>query len=248
MKVITLSFLLTLTLLISPERSFSQAPDSTSASLTFGNALQFQLIGGVGLNYLGELNSSSYFRIGADLSLSHSNQSGSQSNSEVESYAPPSVNSDTIATNPDQTSNSYGITLSGLYVRKLAEYRNTILYLGAGPEVTYSWTKSSDDEPGTRTSGGVSASEGTDNESTNKTAGIGPVAVLGVGSKIIEQVSLTAEIGISALYEWNSSSSGYIYSLDQPSYQYTERSNSSSHITGWVISLANVRVGILIGL
>jgi hypothetical protein len=247
MKAISLSILLTLAILIGPGKSFSQATDSTT-SFTFGNALQFQLIGGVGLDYIAGLSLSSCFRIGADLSLNHTDRSGSQSSSEIYSYPPSSPSTDTISTSPDQTSNTYAITLSGLYIQKLAQYRNTILYFGAGPEVAYSWGRSSDNEPGRRTSQGTIETQETSTESTNKTTGIGPVAILGVGSRIVDQVSVTAEIGLSALYEWSSTSSATSYSYTQPSYQYSDTFNSSSHTTGWTISLANVRIGILVGL
>ena len=57
--------LLCFTILNSQEAT-SQTTDSLSQGF-----LQFQLIGGLGVYYIGDWSASSYFRIGADMSLNH---------------------------------------------------------------------------------------------------------------------------------------------------------------------------------
>ncbi len=228
--------------------AFSQAKDSLSSSSTSDGALQFQLIGGLGVYYIGECGTYSHFRIGADLSLNHSDQSGSGT-----SYyynTPSSTSSSTTVSQPEQSSTSYQFSLSALYLQKLVEYRHASMYCGIGPSVNYSWNRSTNKSPSTETSGGTVIYSSTDSYgSTEKTSGIGPLVILGVRSRLVEHVGLSAEIGVSAVYWWNtqtyfsnSTSSGTSSDVS------TANTSSTSRLTGWAISLTGIRVGLIVEL
>lgn len=236
MKAICLAILTISIITFGSQETFSQTTDSTSSSSAFCGALQFQLTGGVGIYYIGELSQSSYYRVGADLSLNRSDQSGSESSLS---------SSDTTLSQPKQSTNSYQISLSALYIQKLAEYKKTFLYCGVGPMVTYSWQRGTSSYPSTDYYQGTTESEKYSSEYTSRISGIGPMAIFGVRTRLANQVGASAEIGISAVYQWNtqsgSSSSTYI------GYGTTSTSNNSdiSHLNGWAVSLANVRVGVV---
>lgn len=248
MKAICLAILTITIMTFDSQRTFSQTTDSTSSSSASGCALQFQLIGGVGIYYIGELNQSSYFRVGADVSLNHSDQSGDETTQYLYSSSSSSPTSDTTLSKPVQTTNSYKISISGLYIQKLAEYKTTFLYCGAGPLLIYSWDRGTSNSPSTEISEGAAYTEGYTYENTSKTSGIGPAAIFGVRSRLVDKVGLSAEVVLSAIYQWNTQTNSSSSTSSSVSYTSADNSSGISHLNGWAVSVANVRVGVVIEL
>ena len=227
------------------------ATSQTTDSLSQG-FLQFQLIGGLGIYYIGDWTTSSFFRIGADLSLNHTNQSGDSLQLSNYTTTPPSSTSASSNTSqPGHTSNSYQITLSALHVQKLLVYKQTFTYCGIGPMVSYSWSRSTNDIPtsyaqtyGTTT---YYTSGEYISENTNKISALGPFAMLGVRSLLINRVAVSAEIGFSALYQWTTQSNSSTTTSTNPSgSSNTSDAGSISHLEGWNVSLYAIRIGLII--
>ena len=130
---IHITIVLLLSTMLNLQKAQAQTTDSLIHSSSFNSALQFQLIGGIGIYYIGDWSSVSGFRIGANVSLNHSNQSGNSNGYDISIYTPPSPsNVQENASQPEQTSNLYQISLSGLYLQKLAAYKQTLVYCGIG--------------------------------------------------------------------------------------------------------------------
>lgn len=246
---IHITIVLLFSTMLNLQKVHAQTTDSLIRSSSFNSALQFQLIGGIGVYYIGDWSSVSGFRIGADVSLNHANQSGSNNGYDISIYTPPSPSSVQENTSqPEQTSNSYQISLSGLYLQQLAEYKQTLVYCGIGPEMTYHWDRSTSKYPETYTSSDTSSSTNSQ-ENTNKISGIGPLAILGVRSRLLDRVSLSAEIELSAIYQWTVQTNSYISTTTSPPYAVvTYKSGSISDLNGWSISLNAIRVGLIIEL
>ena len=249
MKAARLAILALLVGMFGAQGTFSQTRDSSSASSASCGALQFQLIGGAGINYIGKLSRSSFFRIGADLSLNHVNQSGNESSSFSYTSSSSPASSDSTIESSNQTMNSYNVSLSALYVQELAEYKSAFLYCGVGPMLTYSWSKSTDNHPVVETSGGITTFYTNTSSSTGKTSGIGPTAIIGVRSNLVNHVGVSAEIGFSAIYQWNTQSNLNISrSTSPPWYSASENVSNVSHMNGWNVSLSSVRIGVVFDL
>ena len=243
MKATCLAILTSLIVTFDAQTTYSQTGDSSSTSMQPGGAIQFQLIGGTGLDYIGYLNQSSSFRVGIDFSFNHSTQSGNQSS--YYSYSPtqpPASSGDTTISENDLATNSYSLTLSGLYIQNLTEYGNAFLYCGVGPMLVFSlqrnaWTNQSSTNLNWNNS-----------ESSSKTSGLGPIAILGARGKLCGQIEISGEIGVSATYQWNTfssfSNSGAIDLLNTS----LNSSSSISHLNGWVFSFTHIRVGVIVDL
>ena len=86
-------------------------------------------------------------------------------------------------------------------------------------------------------------------ESANKTWSLGPYVMLGVRSVLVDRVSVSAEMGFSALYQWTtwSNSSLTTNTYTSPYGSTTTNNNGSvSHLEGWNLTLATVRIGLVI--
>lgn len=240
--------LLLLLVFLNSQKVFSQTADSLVSSWPPGGALQFQFIESLGVYYIGSWDPVGHFRIGADLSLNHSNQSGT-GDSYSTSYTPsPAYESSySTATQPEQASTSYQISLSVLYLHELVGYKHTYMYGGIGPMASYSWYRFTSKSSYTQVYGSSFLSYAYEDERTNKTSAIGPLAILGVRSRLLEHVGLNAELGLSAVYQWaeQSSSSGSI-STGSSSYTTGSKNGSISHLTGWVISFTGIQVGLVL--
>ncbi len=249
---IYLAFVVLCAIALSSQQTFSQTENSVGAadSLSSTGALQFQLLGGVGLYYISDDGPTSHSRIGADVYLKHSDQSGSGDSYSTSSYTPPSSSDRQGYTNqPEQISDSYGISLSVVYLRNSAKHNS--LYVGAGPLAAYSWDREinnylSTPAPGTSSS----SSSNTSRENTNKTLGIGAIGIFGVRSRVFSHVSLSAEIGLSALYQWTTETISYTSAFTYPSNANTTTYNdgSTTHLKGWAVSLSSIRIGVIIEL
>jgi hypothetical protein len=91
---IYLGILLLFLIILNSQRVFAQTADSAAvSSSTSGGAIQFQLVGGIGVYYIGDWSPASRFRVGADVSWNHSNQSGSNTGYSIYAYVPPSSSS-----------------------------------------------------------------------------------------------------------------------------------------------------------
>ena len=226
--------------ILNSQKANSQTTDSLSQGF-----LQFQLIGGLGVYYIGDLTPTSYFRIGADLSLNHSNQSGDSLGYSNYSLSPPNV---TSTGQPEHTSNSYSFSLSALHIQKLVTYKQTFTYCGIGPMASYSWNRSTNNI----TISYSQYSSNSEDENTTKISAVGPFVMVGVRSLLVERVSISAEIGFSALYQWTtqSNSNSFTYNGSSGSSytnnSYTNNTGGISHLKGWNISLYPIRIGLII--
>jgi hypothetical protein len=87
------------------------------------------------------------------------------------------------------------------------------------------------------------------NESAQKTWGAGPIAVLHVRSYLLGHVALTAEINVTASYQWISEFDASASSaVNSPPASSVYASGSSSHTKGWEISMSSVRIGFIVNL
>lgn len=228
----------------------SQAADTLMHSSTSGGSIQFQLIGGIGVYYIGDWTASSFFRIGADLSFNHLNGSGdSLESSNYSSTSPYNTGASGNSSQPVHTSNAYRISLSALHVQKLLVYKQTFTYCGIGPLVSYSWSRSTNDINTTYATNQYYSIDGDITENTNKISAVGPFVMLGIRSLLINRVSVSAEIGFSALYQWTTQTNSRTVTetYTNPSESSNTNNNGSiSHLEGWDISLYAIRIGLII--
>jgi hypothetical protein len=238
--------LLLLPLFIKPEGR-AQTSDSSASMRANGGALQFQLIGGVGIYYIGECSSGISFRVGANAHIQHTTSSGT--NESMSAYSG-GTGPSTMTGKPDQSSSSYDITVSGLFIHTIAEYAHTSLYCGAGPMGSYS--------EGKITQGSITYSYYPTESFTSTNAytertiqwSVGPLAIIGIRARLFAPVSLSAEISAAAVYQWWSTSSTSTTQSSGTGYQYTSINvnTSNSDLKGWSIVLNNIQIGVLIEL
>jgi hypothetical protein len=249
-RTMFLGILLLFSTMLNLQRAHAQTPDSISHSSTSSGAIQFQLIGGIGIYYIGDWSPVSRFRIGADVSLNHSNQSGGGLGYSIDTEPLPSSSSSSNNTSqPEETSNSYQISLSGLCLENFAEYKHTSIYCGIGPMVSYSWSRSTSNYPRSNYGTYDTSKYIDNNEYTNRASAIGPIAIFGVRSRLLDHVALSAEIGLSALYQWSMQSNSYTSTYSsQTSPTSTFNNGNISHLKGWVLSLNDIRIGLIIEL
>jgi hypothetical protein len=230
----------------------SQTTDSLLSSWALDGAVQFQLIGGLGVYYLGDCGHVGHYRIGADLNYSHSNQSGNGSGYTMySSTPPPSSSGNSNTSKPEQNSTSYQISLSGLYLQQLAEYEHVFMYCGVGPMVSYSWnTNTSKSQSIQINSAGYVSSYENDYGGTDKTSGIGTLAIIGFRSRLLNHVGLSAEIAVSAVYQWTtqSNSSTYFSNSGLASNTNTTINSDVTHLDGWAASVSTIRVSLIMEL
>ena len=245
-KIINLATPLLLITTLNWQIARSQPTDSTSHISTSIGTIQFQLLGGLGLYYIGNCSSVSHYRIGADFYINHSHQSGGgvsyNINTAIGAQSPQYYTSI-----PDEISNSYQISLSTLYLQQIVEYKHTSIYCGVGPVISYNWDRSNDKTTDYQATPSNTAIY--DNENTTKTSGIGPLIIIGLKSRVLDHISLTAEIGLSALYQWTMNSYSYNSTYYGPgSYSSASTAGNIAHLNGWEISLTDIRIGLAIEL
>ena len=241
--------MLLLSTVLSSQVILSQTTDTTSS--TSCGAVQFQLVGGLGVYFLGEYDKVCHYRIGVDLNYSHSDQSGDGSGYDIYSSSSSSSGS-SLKSQPDQKSTSYQITLSGLFIQQLIEYKHALLYCGVGPMASYAWDTRSNKSQLTQTNiPSLSTTSSTNVQgSSSKTSGIGPLAIVGVRSQLLEHVGLSAEIAVSAVYQWTTLSDLY---SDSSVYSPSMSTNSTkegsvAHTHGWPVGVSGIRVGLIMEL
>jgi hypothetical protein len=218
---------------------FTQPIESDSTRQSIAGGFQFQLIGGLGLYYFCDSRTSSSFKVGFDASINHSNSSGNLKTLDGDIASQVSTSG-----NPEKASSSDQISASALYVYYIAEYAHTFLYCGLGPMASYSYEKGLDNW--TSSSPGVSTFTNA-NENVSTVWGVGPVGMIGIRSRIIEHVSLSAEMSFSALHQWTSQSSSLTYTATYTAGgTYKTVHTSESTLKGWSISISSIRVGIIL--
>ena len=230
------------------------APGKTAAQIadSLGNpscsALQFHLIGDVGVFYLANFGPGSFLRVGVDGSWGHSDKSGEREDIYTSLPSTGSPSTDYNVQNPEDKNTSYTVDISGVYALNLVGFANSSLYAGAGPMVSYSYGS------GSSTTSYVNGTldhyrEASTTSSTTKTWGLGPVAIVGVRCQIIRQVALTAEVSASAMHEWTSYTHLWYFES-----QYTGQNPSAGidsendHTTGWRASLNSIIIGVVVAL
>jgi hypothetical protein len=250
LKIFYLGITFVCVAILNSEQSYAQTMDTLTNSSFSNGAFQFQIIGGIGIYYIADLSTDSHLRIGADVNLNHSDQSEDRSGYSIyTSGSPSSSNLTTTTSQPEQASNSYQIIFSTLYLQKIAEYKHINLYCGVGPMLSYSWNRSTTKSGSTSTySSGINSYVYTD-ENTSNSRNLGALTILGVNSQILDHVGLTAEIGLSASYNWKTYTSSYSSSNTGTSSSPNSNVNSDvSHIRGWSVEINAIRIGIIIGI
>jgi hypothetical protein len=222
-----------------PQRTLPQITDSLSRASS--GSLQFQLLGGLGIYYITDWGSTSYLRVGIDGYFNHSDNSGDGNGYSTYSSTSGTPSSSTSTRQPEENSTSYDVSVSGIYALKIVEYANSILYCGPGPMVSYSNSKLSTTSSSTRTEASSTYQDTYTNNSTGKTWGIGPLAILGLRNQLLNHVSLSAEMSLSALYQWSS----HTYASTSTS---TSNNGDNSSSKGWYISLSKIRIGVIVDL
>jgi hypothetical protein len=224
-----------LSLLVS-QSAPAQAPDSSRAAP--GNALQFQIVGGVGVYYISGGSGSTFYRIGADASIHSANSSGTQEGRQDNTGSLGSTSGGPT----DQTSSSIQVSVSGLWLMTIAEYSHTSLYVGLGPVGTYSNDKSSYGSTNNYTyPGGSYGYTDINSYSNTKSAwGLGPLALIGIRARAFNLVT-----NLSAQYQWTSTTytSTQTYVSPSPS---VNVDSGSSKFTGWAIDLRSIQIGVAI--
>lgn len=251
LKMTYLGNLLLILTMLNSQNVHAQTTDSLTYHSTSNGAIQFQLIGGLGVYYIGDCGSAPHLRIGVDLSFDHSDQSGGNSAYSISTSTPPSSSSSShSASDPDQTSNSYQISLSGLYLQQLADYKHTSVYCGVGPLATYAWDRYRSKYPRTFIDSYNNSSTSLENnENTYKSSSIGPLTIFGIRSRLVDHVGLSAEIGLSAVYRWTTESYSYrSTSTSSGSSSSTYENGNISNLSGWVFTLNAIRIGLVIEL
>lgn len=233
---------------LGPARGFSQTTDSLVHKSC--GSLQFHLFGGFGVDYIQDLGAGSFLRLGVDGSYSHSNSSG-----DGNSYSTYTSIYDTSgsfsSTNPEGKSTSYSIALSGIYAKKVVAYEGAVLYCGLGPMVSFNYYNgSSSTSSSIRTESGNTEVDTYLNDGSSRAWGIGPLAIVGIKSHMVGNLSLNAEVDVSALYQRSSHSSAShsTYTYTTPSYTSSNDYGSNSSDKGWNVSLSSVRIGVILGL
>ena len=228
--------------------TLSQKADTLLSACAPDGAVQFQLIGGLGVYYLGNYGNVCHYRIGADINYNHSDQSGSGTSYSIYSSTPLSSSSGSSNTSqPDRNSTSYQISLSGLYLQQLAQYKYVFLYCGVGPMASYSWNTYADNS--TQSFGGSASSSTNNYGSSSKASGIGTLAIIGFESRLLEHVGLSAEIGVSAFYQWTTqSNSTYSTSSSSSGTTNTNEYGNVTHLGGWSVSVSSIRIGLVMEL
>ena len=223
----------------------AQTADTSSALITHGGALQFQLLRNFGVYYFGHWGSSSYFRIGADASFLNSNTSGTtQSN---DAYSGSSGSSSTGK--PERATSSFGINVSALWIQTIAEYARSSLYFGAGPMLSYGGYGQNSSSTETNVSYPPGNSTVSTYDDKSRSWGAGPLALLGVRAHIVGPVNVTAEMSVYAIYESTTTSNvSTSKSTDFSSFSYVSVHTGSSDTHGWEIALNSIAIGVVIDL
>ena len=248
----TLKALVLASLLLACQLAFSQSPDSSRQIRTA--ALQFQLINGFGLNYWSGLPSGSYLRVGADLSYHHSNSSGMSGGDYTYSSVSDTYSSSTHETSsgtPDDNSTSYQISISGVYLRSIPCFVNTSIFCGGGLGIQHSKGWSSSSSSTVRWDTSFRTVQTSENRNNSRSVGVGPVLVCEVQTSLISHVALSAEVSLSAMYQWSWTDSYWSYGNTSTGSSHSSSSNSQSQNTnekGWDISLNSIRLGIVVEL
>jgi hypothetical protein len=182
---------------------------------------------------------SDYQKYRLEVSTAFSNSSGDQSGNQ---YSADTLSNNSSG-NSDYNSNSIQMTLQ--YITYATPKAQTSIYFGVGPFVGLSWSKNNSNSSSTSVDFSQSQSSST---SSSSSYFVGVLGSIGVEWFFSEHISLHAEYGLSAQYNWGSSQSNSnnqvtynsIYSYTSNSY----RSNSSNTSKGWSVAGQTVVFGL----
>ncbi|HLP17996.1 MAG TPA: hypothetical protein VK470_17190 [Bacteroidota bacterium] len=229
----------------------AQTADTSAANTTPASAVQFQLLGGFGINYLGSFGETSSYRIGLDLSLNHTNQWGENNGSiYIDSSSPYTSRRTSTGGSDDKTSTEYSATLNILYLERIAHYKKANLYYGFGPMASYSRSKISISTRDLLIGSGSESQDYNSSENIISEYGAGPLLMTGVSTHVINAVTLSAEFGLSVKYIWSTTTSSLFHTSTYGTINAfnSERHENSSTSDGWTISLTAIRIGCIIEL
>lgn len=242
-------FLILLCQVVSPLASLAQSRDSIAEIMPFRPAIQVQLYNGVGVNYLGHLTASTRYRVGVDISIHYGESSGP---GDVNVFTVNSYYTKRITSQKSETSSHY-IGVSPLALFDIAAYSRAALYWGIGPSVSYQYTKTAStyNERTDYHSSGNSFYEANSSDDTSiRTVAFGSAALVGIRGNVVDGFGVTAEIECRAMYEiTHSDGLRTTYEMTGSStLPNVQEAHSSGKNTGWSLTLANVRAGIIFNL
>ena len=78
---------------------------------------------------------------------------------------------------------------------------------------------------------------------------VGPLAIIGIRARLFGPVNLSAEMNVSAVYQWTTGSGSSTYqSTDQFQNSSISVSTSESDLKGWSIALSRIQIGVILEL
>jgi hypothetical protein len=178
------------------------------------------------------------YRLGVSVGLNQS--SGDQSGSQY--------NADTLSNNSNAHSDNYNnsLQITFQYITYATPKAQTSIYFGIGPLVGISWYKNNSNS-NTNSVGDYQNQSGYTN--TNSNYFVGVLGSVGVEWFFSEHISIHAEYGLSAQYNWGNTQLSNTYQtiynpiLYTNSY-YSNRNNNSSSSSGWNLSGQSVLFGL----
>jgi hypothetical protein len=243
---------LVLTALFMDARGQSAVPVDTSVNAhELRPALQFHMVGGFGALYLHPLSSSGRLRFGVDLTLNQSKMSGDEdSYSRTISTPPGNVSSQYRVFDSEEDGSAIRVSVSGVYLHELYRSGPGSLLLGAGATAYYGRQKSTSRSELVGTYQNAQETDVSRYEYKQSQWGVGPVVVCFVQARVVAGLSVSAELGGSAVHEWTSETHlSTEAATPGPASSRNEYMNGGNrHRKGWVLDLTGIVLGVVIDL
>ena len=243
---ILLLIFLTITVYFSTQAQI-QSLDSTSLkegiwALQFGIAGNFTLTSFQGSTIGAKYQLSDKNAIRGGITINGSTNDGTTSNSG-------SVDNTSYGTTPGSSStNSANVSFVLQYLWYMNPNGPVHFYTGLGPLVSYSYSKSSTDNPDLITiynNGSYQGYwEGQSSASTSTQWGVGGSGIIGVEWFACRWLSLHADYNESIQYRWSSSSSSHGNTSSTAPNYISSNTNSSGKSKGWTLSSSGVAFGL----
>jgi hypothetical protein len=229
---------------ICPSTLSCQTSDSVARFASSGSIVQIQLFNGFGANYIRNVNPTTGYRIGVDVSF-HYGESSGPGETKLGQAGGFYVDKNTTR---GSDSSSHEITVSALLLSRIIDYSSATLYWGIGPTASYQYTKStstSNARTNYNSPGDYYISNSSDDQHS-RTMAMGAMVLLGIRGRVIGTIGLTAEVEFRAMYEWIRDDG--ILSTYEMTDTWTNSNVQETHTSGsykgWSITLASVRVGV----
>ena len=154
------------------------------------------------------------------------------------------TNYDTNKSKSDRDNNSiyFASNLSFQFLFSLVSKAKYNIYLGAGPNISYSYGKSNSNR-----------SENYNNDSTirnygstytTKSYGIGVISIIGIEAYLTKTITLFAESHVTGAKKWSNNDSEHNSTENHSGSTSTNFSNNSETTSGWSANIQLVKVGL----